>query len=145
MLLHCPRQYPLLPRSPRPHTVASPRCSATALDLLAAAPPAIHPWYFLQDNAPIHKTQKVMEFFHNNGVSVIDFPPYSPDLNPIENLWAILAREVEKTQCSDEDALGDAVLDAWNNVAPEVFRNLARSMPKRCAAVVEARGQHTAY
>jgi transposase len=41
---------------------------------------------FMQDNAPIHKAFKVRDFLINIGVDVMDWPPYSPDLNPIENL-----------------------------------------------------------
>ena len=106
---------------------------------------AIVPWHFLQDNAPMHKAIIVREWLHTAGVSVLDFPPYSPDLNPIENLWAILARQVEKHACSDDEALGDAIIKEWNAITPAVFINLAHSMPTRCAAVVAASGHHTKY
>ena len=39
---------------------------------------------FMQDNAPIHKAKKVIEWFNENGIEVIHWPPYLPDLNPIE-------------------------------------------------------------
>lgn len=42
---------------------------------------------FMQDNAPIYGAKKVRKWFENNGIEVMDWPPYSPDLNPIENLW----------------------------------------------------------
>lgn len=111
----------------------------------AAADHRIIPWHFLQDNAPMHKARIVTDWFHTAGVSVLDFPPYSPDLNPIENLWAILARRVEKRACSDDEALGNAVLEEWNKLDSDVFKALARSMPERCAAVVAAAGHHTKY
>ena len=111
----------------------------------AVPPPAIAQWHVLQDNAPMHKAIIIREWLHTAGVSVLDFPPYSPDLNPIENLWAILARAVEKHSCSDDDSLGDAVIEEWNKLSKDVFRNLARSMPERCQAVIDAKGHHTKY
>lgn len=44
------------------------------------------------------------------GIGEHDFLPYSVDLNPIENLWANIAREVEKEQLNDFEALEDRVL-----------------------------------
>lgn len=43
---------------------------------------------FQQDNAPIHNSKDTMEFLSRNGIWTIDCPPYSPDLNPIEHVWA---------------------------------------------------------
>jgi hypothetical protein len=56
-----------------------------------------------------------------------------------------MAREVEKKQCEDDEALGDAVLKVWNEVDPKVYKDLASSMPERCQAVIDAHGWHTKY
>jgi hypothetical protein len=45
-------------------------------------------WYLLHDNDKKFNSRLVTEQLHTLGVTMIDFPPYSPDLNPIENLWA---------------------------------------------------------
>ena len=42
---------------------------------------------FMQDNAPIDTTKKVKEWFENQGVMVMTWAPYSPGMNPIENVW----------------------------------------------------------
>jgi hypothetical protein len=40
---------------------------------------------FMQDNAPIHTAHRVHDWFIENGIHLTDWPPYSPDLNPIEH------------------------------------------------------------
>ena len=41
----------------------------------------------LMDNHPTHKSLNSLKFYKEKGIKVIDFPPYSPDLNPIKNIW----------------------------------------------------------
>jgi transposase/uncharacterized coiled-coil protein SlyX len=102
-------------------------------------------WWFLQDNDPKHKSVLVRTWLFNHGVQCIDFPPYSPDLNPIENLWADLARRVEQYQAETMEELQDIVVEEWKKTKKTFLRKLARSMPKRCQAVFEAQGDHTKY
>jgi len=102
-------------------------------------------WWFLQDNAPQHKSFLVRAWLFNNGIQCIDFPPYSPDLNPIENLWADLARRVEQFQCDSMEELQDIVAEQWKETDKELLSKLARSMPERCQAVIDAHGDHTAF
>jgi hypothetical protein len=102
-------------------------------------------WWFLQDNAPQHKSVLVRTWLFNHGIQCIDFPPYSPDLNPIENLWADLARRVEKYQCHTMEELQDIVAEEWKKTPTDYLAKLARSMPKRCQAVIDANGDHTTY
>ena len=44
------------------------------------------------DNSRYNWTSKALEFYSNNGIKVIDWPSYSPDLNPIKNIWAFIKK-----------------------------------------------------
>ena len=52
---------------------------------------------FQQDNAPIHKSQIVGQFFEQRRWNVLEWPPYSPDLNIIEKLWSVVKKKAGKT------------------------------------------------
>ncbi|KAF2879962.1 hypothetical protein ILUMI_26207 [Ignelater luminosus] len=54
----------------------------------------INPILFIQHNSAVHKSRLVQEWFMANPQIVpINWPPRSPDLNPIENLWAAVAQQ----------------------------------------------------
>jgi hypothetical protein len=102
-------------------------------------------WHLLHDNDKKFKSRIVTELLHNKGVGCLEFPPYTPDLNPIENLWGAMARAVEKRECDTLMQLQDVIADKWDKVDEELMRTLAHSIPARCQIVIEARGWHTKY
>src|SRR5207248_3042349 len=51
-------------------------------------------WYYQQDNASPHTAGTSKVWFDMHGIDLLDFPPYSSDLSPIENLWNDLKRRV---------------------------------------------------
>lgn len=125
-----------------------PKMKQILKDNLIPSAEALFPpgqWYFLHDNDKKFHSKVVQKWLHEVGVTCLDFPPYSPDLNPIENLWAVLQREVEKRPCSTVEELQDAVAEVWENASQSLMERLAASMPRRMAAVVTAAGSHTKY
>jgi transposase len=102
-------------------------------------------WWFQQDNAPQHTANISRRWFHNHGVNLLDFPPYSPDLNPIENLWGILKARIEKRLARTTDEIERVLKEEWEALDKELLTSLAHSMPARCAAVVANHGHKAPY
>jgi len=77
----------------------------------------------------------------------MEWPAKSPDLNPIENLWGVLARVVyaNAIQFNNTDELKACVLDAWADISTAYLRKLVESMPKRCVDVLQRRGLKINY
>ena len=86
------------------------------------------------------------EWFSDNNIQVFDWPPQSPDLNPIENMWHYMKRELEKYDTSNLKKLEGALREIWcRGIQMERFVKYADSMPKRIAEVIKNKGGHTSY
>lgn len=102
---------------------------------------------FMQDNARAHVARAVSEWFRQEEISVLPWPAQSPDLNPIEHAWDQLQRAVTP-QMENVENVGDfrfALNQAWDNLLQANIEHLILSMPRRCQAVLNARGAHTGY
>jgi hypothetical protein len=102
---------------------------------------------FQQDNAPTHTSRLAKNWFQRNDLEVLDWPPQSPDLNPIEHLWGHLKRRLcrHETIPKGVHELWVRIQDEWNAIPPEVCEELIRSMPSRVAAVHKVKGRYTKY
>ncbi len=89
--------------------------------------------YFLLDNAPCHKAQIISDCFleHDNEFTLLKWPPQSPNLNPIENLWNVVEREIHimDAQPTNLQQLHDAIMSIWTELSEECFQHLVESMP----------------
>ena len=99
-----------------------------------------------QDNDPKHKSLLCRTWLLYNCSNVIDTPAQSPDLNPIENLWALLKKKVAKRGPTNKNALIKAIKEEWQKI-PEYYdlNSLIQSMSSRLKAVLDANGHHTKY
>jgi len=96
---------------------------------------------FQQDNASCHKTITVMKWIKDNDFQTFNWPPNSPDLNPIENLWATLKRRTySQGPFSTVDQLEKVIRQKWSEITLEEIHNLIESMPNRCFAVIKSGG-----
>jgi hypothetical protein len=101
--------------------------------------------WFQQDNAPQHTSRLATTFFHNNGIDIIEFPPYSPDLNPIENLWSIIKAQVEEKLPQTTEQVEIVLKHVWEEIDSNILLHLIESMPARCKAVIENEGHRVGY
>ncbi len=105
--------------------------------------------YFQKDNAPCHKSQIISDWFleHDNELTLLKWPPQSPDLNPIEHLWDVVEREIciMDVQPTNLQQLRDAIMSIWTKISEECFQHLVESMPQRIKAVLKAKGGPTQY
>jgi transposase len=105
---------------------------------------------FQQDNAPIHNADVTITFLNDNDITTFDWPPYSPDLNPIENFWAYFKKKLSGLEQShNKDDLWRNVKtvtkELWNEETTDMIKRYYKGMPKRLAAVIKANGGYTKY
>jgi len=108
--------------------------------------------YFQKDNAPCHKTRIISNWLleHVNELTVLKWPPQSPDLNPIEHLWDVVERELCALDVHPTNLhqLQDAILSNQcnpTNISKECFQHLFESMPHRINSVLKEKGGQTQY
>ena len=85
---------------------------------------------FQQDNASIHTSKKTKKWFQDQKIDVLEWSALSTDLNPIENIWGILARRVyaNRRQFTNREALIGMIQKTWNEIEPEFLIKLVGSM-----------------
>ena len=76
---------------------------------------------FQQDNARAHSARLTMDFFNQNGVQVLPWPAFSPDLNPIEHLWDQLGKRVYSRRHLpiNRQQLAMALQEEWENITQD--------------------------
>jgi transposase len=71
----------------------------------------------VMDNLAAHKNQRARRAIEERGASVLFLPPYSPDFNPIEKLWAKLKEFVRRCETLTRETFDDAVAGALKNIS----------------------------
>lgn len=109
---------------------------------------------FMHDNAPTHTARIVKAVLLELQIEVMIWPPYSPDLNPIKNLWALMKAEIYRMYPDLAIAIDnkgtlariiEAAKEAWHAINDAILQNLLDTMPHRVAAVIAAEGWYTKY
>ncbi|GFX05963.1 DDE_3 domain-containing protein [Trichonephila clavipes] len=93
---------------------------------------------FMDDNATCHRTLAVQDCPDSEGIQRLVWPVRSPDLNPIENLWDALGRQVGewvKVRVSKE----------WDKLPQQLLDNDVQSMVRRVECCITLHGGHIPY
>ncbi len=93
---------------------------------------------FQQDLAPVHTAKGTKSWFTDHGVTVLDWPANSPDLNPIEHLD-------ERHQTQQYRWPDGRYQRNLGFIPPQQCHKLITSMPRRIEAVIKAKGASTKY
>ncbi len=108
----------------------------------------------MHDNARAHTAKHTQKWLWNNCIEVMEWPPYSPVLNPKENLWFLLMEAIYRLRpdlltMTKEDEILQVLVDvtprAWEEINDRVLEILALSMSHRRDAVEKAQGWYTKY
>ena len=101
-------------------------------------------YIFQQDGTLCHKSKKTAIFLNNLQIKLLEiWPPLSPDLSPIENVWSKQKNTVSKQIIYTKEDLWEATNAEFNGISNNDIKKLFESMPKRIGAVIAAQGGYT--
>ena len=104
-------------------------------------------YIFQQDNAPWHVSEYSRNYFSKHKIQTLTWPPCSPDLNPIENVFGILSEKLYRGGriYKSTKELRESLTRIWEALDPITCANLVNSMEERCKDVLNVYGDLIKY
>ncbi|GFY25498.1 transposable element Tcb2 transposase [Trichonephila clavipes] len=102
---------------------------------------------FMDDNATCHRTLAVQDCLDSEGIQRLVWPSRSPDLNPIENVWDALGRQVAGRNYppTNKNTLIRALTAEWDKLPQQLLANIVQSMVRRVECCITLHGGHIPY
>jgi transposase len=102
---------------------------------------------FQQENASSHKARVCLNWFEEHGIELLEWSAMSPDLNPIENLWAELKQRLRKYEYPPGGVLElwERVQEVWDGFGEDYCQKLIESLPRRMAMLLKSKGKSIPY
>jgi transposase len=102
-------------------------------------------WVLLEDNDLKHRSNYSRTWKSDHQIVTLSWPSHSPDVNPIENLWALLKVKVAQRRPKTLEDLVNAIQNEWNELPSELAYNLMNSMESRVQSLIDSSGDYTLY
>ncbi len=105
------------------------------------------PFLFQHDNAPVHSCRRTRDFLTQTGVPAIEWPPQSPDMNIIENVWLHCKRKLEllDVPIRKKSELFERFKIIWDSLPLDFIHSAYDSLPDRLTEVIRMQGHKTKY
>ena len=107
--------------------------------------PETNDWILQEDNDPKHMSKIATKWKDENKINVLQWPSYSLDQNPIENVWSILKMKIAYKDIKTLKGLKSEIKREWNKLSIEYSKKLVDSMDNRISSLIKEEGDYTLY